>query len=1326
MQVDDQQSINLQQTIVFSDHRMFQLPILSFFLIFLVLLDGRHCDPAPAFGDRSFSIKTSVSVFKNKQLKLVSKLDEHYSFEQRRARIDYNLFRSVAQQDQGLSASGVYYYDSDRQVSIVLDNENQECSSRNQNQFYEMITRQNNLMVDSFSFDDLKLDEQYKFVIGPARALLFALKKLFIRGETNSKVPVNLRNMPCFKYTYTYRDIDFDVYFTQKSIEQDQMPMPISIEMSKNYEYLIFEYSQVEFLGLDGTGLGGGYESEGETVQLDPFIYKLGIGCQDVIDKEEFLFADKDIDKARFSFNARIERELINQRNVIDSSFSTFVAYDAPLGVLRFDRSYTEGVSGTRKLLYNFIMNRMYHVIERVARKGPAKGVTDIILDLANQPDDETGKGLDDNSQIGSSQHCIVSEIYERRHKLPINELLLGSSKFAYMGRASVRGIQARVYESKSSRLPFWLDNPIVYKDMQASAGAKIGRWSDRKPELDDIIKTIVYIAEDGEADQGQQPILMLEIEKYLSEGPNLPYSKVRVSFFDFIWNLDNEAPNGDKLVEFFSLKDECSAEKIGSNQHAKIELILETDELKENDQSALMASYNLRNFAILATLQDKLNMPATMVYNLESRIQKLSSFGNNQLVKQINSKVGSNLDRQVLKVSFRVADHTKKLVYLFHFGRGVLRKEAYGAKQTRSFSACFLLAAHRRADVYFAYNPMSSNCYVDKQTADFYKDETNSDYLGAFKKEPAEGFLELYMTNHKQNQLSEWFIGSEYNKDSSRYLNSQLPLYDMKLKKDVEFRLVRIDVDKFENKAMVKTDDNSLNDGSVLVFDESKLPGYGLIADDANMKLVKPMEIKQGEKIFLSEMTFDQCHAVCVSDFNCKSFSICVRSLQTECIISNIRFDMKSAVKQLNANGSGSSSAYMLNKRVVITLEGQNEQQIELLKHSTCELYNKNYVDLFVSNGKYGMGYVSRQPEAVDSIDKCAEECVRQNLMILRKDLDQMKRSEELIESVERNENLLRQLYREHREVTRDFCKNIYFLKQAALLATSESFQQAFSKQVKNLNEFENNLRDDKIAGYCFLVDSEATLLQDSGSDNKLNTILLADLTFDVEFFYEKQYGLRLGPSSMTRDELDAIVKLRMQDYSQIDDENFSSIKSFIARGENIQQTQFMTAKKCASYCFYQKTHLWPACKSFDIVMEIYNNYKTVKCILNTVTMRDVVSRNKTELIEHHSSDSKLENLQQQIWHYEPRLGFAFEESKLAQEIQVFEEANKIKEAASSSKSQGFHAFGAFVFGLFGIITGLLIAFQFGQKVVNQLIPGNRQTLDRVAIVDTRLPDLS
>lgn len=1220
---------------------------------------------------------------------LQSQTRESYSVEQRRAKIQFKL----AYKDRSYR-TGEFYYDSKTSAAIMLDGSSFIAKISSPKQLGNLIN-----MV-SLGEDESEQQVADDFIVGHAR-LLFFLERHRSEMKLSSVRDFKRRNVRCLRYDLSYATksgstLKFRIYYSEVALsaDKDSLPMQVIIDFGPDGGNLLrtdIDFSSVEILNPSGEP-----SAAGKLPVYDRFAYRLAKGFSDVLTTKapEDLFENRPFQLTRFSFRAE------DPSNDIEC----LVAFDGRLDSLRFDLIDSSAYSRSKKQIFNFKLNRMYHTVERVAN---SEGTLDRVLNLSQ------AGAEGDNEATSSSSQCMIAKITtsgskEYSERMTMGKILAGAERFVYMGRAQVRGVATKFYEATDANLPFWLEQPIVYRKIRGDENIRRAGEFLRDPESLFTFRVVLHFAEQDV----NHPLMLIEIHK-LGAKSLVSYAKRTIFIHGFSWDLDfGIQESSSSQNELFSLWDLC-AKTPTLSRYTQVNMLLKTSDLISPAKTDITDSSEINSepgdpsgmleiqLALLGAMQSVLKVPATMVYDMSARI--ISQAG---LTEKEREKA-----QQVMAVSFKLSEHSERLVEAIYLGQGVpdngisLAEKDQIYSSIRSFQACFFFASHRSQSVFFAFNPNLNLCYIDLSSASTSPDASNQgwDWPAHFTKNPSET-MEVYRTNFLRdgNIQSNGFLHDlDRAKSQANLLGIELTLRGL-----VGGAEAHLTINK------LKVEDNKR--GSKPSADTSgKFPGFGLVETSPGNRRVAAALLSSGNWSPLkdvqasgdkSTMTYEQCNAACLSNFECQSFSLCLRSSELECVISTVNFGEPNAVSQLQELAAAHSS------NVVIKLG--DEKQVQLHRSNSCTLYNVNFLDLFHKSSLTFGSISKRLIHGVSNREHCAKLCIKHSLNVLQDIQVAAATSRNLFESPQTSDpdyvSTLNRMLQEHKAASNRVCKSIYYLSRGKISDMPEHLVSWIETRALP----EEGVAE--IGGYCML-DAEAEQIDEEEEKRSLGDVapskmftFLKAFNFKFENFYEKQHGVRMLASRLSEPEREAHKQISLRKL-ETNQDTYATILSVVERGDNIQEKLHNDITDCARFCFLQAWGPWPACRSFDIVVDLSSAEGSVKCYLNSVSLNQAVAAQRTDLISDESASDQL-----QVWHFEPRPGYALEQASLNCNVEMA--ASNLFKVLSAQEGSQINIIALWFIVLLAFTGGSFLGLQLGSRFTRR--PQTRPRNDEETLV--------
>lgn len=1120
--------------------------------------------------DLSFELVVNVYDFEHK---IHTLSEERYSGEQQRGRVR----RVTSRGNSSTPTSEIFYVDARQTVNVVRDEQKKTVSS----------------FTTSPILSDLNIDPQdmdrnaAEHLFGLVRLLrYFALHRHQLKADLRGAMFWTRGQLPSVRYSKTVRSraesVEASVFYTQSSLAkgaswEHALPDRVHFEWTAApRKPLVVEFGPVKF----ATDLQA-REPTSERVLLDRLTIEPASGYSAAIQTRHrmpwTLLQGEDVRTNRFSFRARIKQRSFTYGNHLLNDLQVQVSYDEWLSKLRIDVLAPETPLDGMVQVIDFTLNRATHVLPRLRQR--------TFLDELIEPGPETGSTTNPNSaqNLGPMFRCATGQLSSMDHFQPgtVDEILLGGKgDYAYLGRARVRGIEARVFESNGTRLPYWLDPQTRRSADASSRGPK---------ELEYV--TVVYFSLPNERQETR--LLLVEVQG-LEANTRRVVSEYEFAVHDFAWNLQSIRPRpmgGDNTVqELFSLVDFCSrsslinsADREVSESHAHFEILLKSVRpVPSQTHTLLRQQLRQLHLALMFALQHELHLVLNLIYDLETRFIELNSGGRDSPL--------------LLLVSFRVGRLSDTYTHWMFLGQGRKRPGRSWFVRVLSLQQCFMLAAHRWSEVQFAYDPKSSACHIASEPvsagAPSHSASQNSD---AFQMD-SEGHLNVYKTlklREFKQSTREWWAQEPNN---SVYARRDLYLdFFGDLTKAIPMSIERLAVQKY-SPHLVDAKTRSLLPAAVLL-------GVNL-EEQAQVNRVGRLEAVGGRQAY-EHLTSGQCQALCESDFDCKSYSYCMRAA-AGCILSRAQLGTSlNAIVLIRALLEDKIS-----KSVEVKLD--TGESLRVTKSQDCAIYSKQYLHYYameVAHPNRGVQYHSKG--WVDDAEQCARWCFERMLTAqVPADLEH---------------NSARDKTSTNDSEKSRGCSRFYHIDAGQL------------EKLTNESKTELGLAADgkQIAtGLCFMLD------QIRASDSvQLATVDAESYRLKFHMLYDELYGVQLKRSPLAREEMEAIERVNSAGSDRLPSDA-KLVQEMVERGENLQVTTYADKELCAYLCYTQSASPWP-CRSFDII-EFTPSHSTpqVQCILNSSSRTRLIEAKRLELID--SRRPGKGNQKKQRWHYEFKVAFA------------------------------------------------------------------------------------
>lgn len=1154
--------------------------------------------PELPFKGTSFALTTSMSGLDEREGSFKYTITEAYSEAQGRSKIDYvTIWETDWQKSKKIPKSGTFYIDSDK--FLLVDRDKRTCS---------VSSRQ--VATTLFSLDAIERDTTESKtampISGPAR-LLFFLDRHRNEMTKSNLTDLEVRNIPCVMYKLEVSDIRvgivrFEIYYkasktTPAGSSRAQIPLQLAMEagdISVIYDFLSAE-------NLNGAQVET-YQSYG--AQFDRFAIEPGLGCGQHLEEEHGHQLDLDkVDLMSFSFTAEVDKPKTREK------MDLVVAYESSTCALRVDKH-------SAITLTNYYLGLTYHILDTQKEFSPS--AQRMIEDIRQEQDKQLA--------------CVVVENMPFNQKVPFNlgELLLGATKFMYLGRAKVRGLEVSAYEAYDSKWPIWFRQPMVFHRGNLGQMNDIRLVRPTNQGLDSTLSTVVYVISepDGKEKNPNSIGHIVQIDICTMGNHNVCSPEATISVFDFSWQVNVHSATGLSAENYFSLVDLCPAAEVDDNHYGRVDM-LSVANFKSQSMfdETLTWLYNIaeRNFAYLDVIQKKLSLPTSMVYDLETTI----SLGH-------SSSTGLPIK---MAASFRVAEHEHRMAKLTFLGMGNAKEEYSRPMDLQgshlTFQGCVFVAAHRKVQTYFAYDPKTGKCLLDARGGGGGSPSASVSYAPMAFEIQVGAKMEIYRVTHEEPKwLASYDRLTRLSRGPERlnFLNDrEKSTFTMRgVDANIEFQLKSLDVSELNQKSSYQLDDQHLPD-------TNKFPGLGLLVSDQwnRRVLADPLssnnwQINRRQQVeaedLKSDMTFGQCRSACLQDFQCNSFSVCIRGHQLECILSSVTFRDPMLVLQIIQSKQDAERAPSGNLTTTFQVNVDETKQINLRRHPNCELHNKIYLDLFIESARSSQISQHRRFHPVSGREECAQMCVNHTLTLLRRDvLNQQQVVSDSSESPRSDQDKID----DHRSLFSNICKAFMYLDKSKLASLDKQLQDVIKSQVENAPV------DGYADGFCVIGEevsaSESEAIGEQTNWETDKQVALQRYLFKFESFYERQTGVRLRESpeahSLARENW-----LNSKNYLSSNEQLL--IRPYTQRGFNSQVFTYKDVQACSLMCFTQSVGLSPACKSFDIIIK--RAYKQVTiCQLNTMSLGEAINGERFDLIEDKMDDDT------QVWHYDPLPGF-------------------------------------------------------------------------------------
>lgn len=1219
--------------------------------------------------DKSYLLSASL-IAKDGTNMLEYELDELHSAWQRRSVLSYNTrSRLVAGHRHGslLPQVGKFYANNQNEVFLVNE-EDRTCQLKSQ----ELV----DIVISLNVVNIVKSGQQWQQA--PSAAHVIGLTRLlsFINANRDKFAPVNTARSISYRAELPG---DFWLVVIYSNVDGDNLanglPRSMIVANTKNDNLYMFEMRRFvpipadqPYFGRPGRAnllIGQDHSDADETATFELFAIERSFGCSKDFDatseRDVNPFLVGGLSESRFSFVAKAM--------MFGETMQMTVGYEPAMSMLRVVR-VSDSLTRSVDILADYRNDRSYHRL----RRHSSRRQDDVVFDKVLQTDDELTCVV---SKLGDSNRDNPSMLRKYPNLPSLGKLLFGTEKLFYLGLARLRGIEVRVYEAYNCEWPVWMVQPTIYIDERSKYSSKSGslnvrRHSGPSSNLNGLaLNCVFYFNKIENAIHIEAEILesnLMLVEVFKIDKNNQVLELIPIHIYDFSWQLNTLAPNNQRWQDFFALGDDCVAGAsqtepntseglIGGSDspYATISMLLEIPAYSRQNIDWLREPAR-RNLALLRGGQE-LFMPPILLYDLESRLELAGKTSKNVTTSNL---IASS---QMLAVTMKAAERIQDIVGLVFFGMAMFKKGQFSTETffvIRAFSlqSCSMLVAHRRVDsTLFAYQPITSLCFLPKDTTLTLETKSSAEQLFRFT---PDGKLEVYQVKHRANlMMAIKSTATTLAQHRNRLVTvKRVPLIDPmtlvaaamtspeKLSKTCARHLpilteVVPEMRHFEmvfSKQRNVLDD--LNDKEKPSIDLNKFYGIGLtVADTKHNKLIlgakseldgnvvqaEPSELEQS----LNAMTFEQCQTACLGDFDCRSFSTCIHNGEIECITSRVAFNEPSLARQLMLLIRNKHKNIGSIHQVAIE---QNQDVISVKKHPTCELHNKIYTDLFVSGEKFASSLVWRVLRPVASVEQCAKLCFEWTI-------DQMRRRSKV--TVQNSTNELDSNLNK-------ICDYFFYADRIDVVEQAEESGDS-NIPLKLLLEHSDS-------GYCVFdkqLDETDDVLgsievkPEAFKDVSKVKFPVRDYRFEHKFLFGQHFDWSLVEYRKTPEEEKAYEMLLSGHGNKKDlAEALEKMQPLVDRGENFGfYRSAVDSNECARACLELNRNIWPACRSFDY-FEVHipgARYQEHYCAFNTITLRQAIRSKGSDLVRGHSNHRRVEALSVshvRAWHFEPKPG--------------------------------------------------------------------------------------
>lgn len=1208
----------------------------------------------------TFSLNTVVSRFWMSNIEAQLQVNERYSHEQKRARIEYD--------NGGVSAEGrrkkSVYYDVNQKVMVTLESRSTVhlCSALGVNpRLTDLQNSEVQMHFGLYMFERLLImdgeADDWQHIVGPARLLIW-IEQNFQKFKRSDKTS-QLDNIPIEVFSYDtsleeslkvgapfHMDLGYKIGESRGNI---RIPSVVIITAEQSSYGFTYEFSLENLQTHPSQTSVSAHEANGDTIQ-DEYTFPINFGCSQQLNKVNRIFKSDDrLDRVSFraSVRSKFERPQQYTKTICKDQV---VSYYQPLEAIRIETMHKDTTKSIE--LINFKIQTHFHI--RLDRQAATRSGS---VDLGYKP----------QSCIAMrSTPCDLS-----KNDKDVEDFLLGPNEYALMGRGTVRGIDVLIYETTGGQLPYWIERATNCVDLR---NGKYTQTSDER------VNIVIYVADS--ANQDRRYLVQMDVFRGSSRNRVGPLHR-SIQFYDFVWSFKNRV-----AADLFSLQDHCfstgesGAEDVVGTATTQSVFVVDkvdrVDMLLASATDTAPGSYEWlrdsmrRNLALRVAMQNDLDLPATSVTDLQSGLM---------IQERSDSSTAS------IHVSFRQLCQARPMVLKPTF-LGTLTVKAIDEDgsiligDSMSFQECLFEVGHRellqRADTrQFNYDSRTGRCWIRHAPL-------GSDLIGSSNRVDV---FSLQFEVKDSKELS-WTHGTE----RLNSLDKRIKLINEKNPKDMSlFHLKDVNANKDD-------DFRAINSGFRVNVDSFR--GFGLTMLDRRNWRIRPQKVFTNEDAIPLTMSTATCKQACLLDPRCKSYSLCIdpRS-ELACTLSEANFRSRRVVEQLSVSSARRNSNYGS-----LTIYLDSIDTIELTKSSRCELHNKLYSQLFERGYEVRTESTGKRVYGVDSREDCAQICLNRTNKILSES-----------DYGNGSEISLRKLVQKRR----DICAHFYYIDRIELEALSDEIKNSFNTSLEKPETESENYEG--VNGYCMInagrttsprQTTRAPVRKGSYSDSGAS---FEYFVFDFETLFDKSHGVSLKAATFNQRQLEAYTLLtqtrdvdglsRDPNKHELYKDAVGLMDSFLDQGNNIQSSGVHIAhiRRCAKKCIYAEAGIvWPICKSFDIkvVKDHDSGENHLVCYLNSMTLSEIKRAKRFDLIDTNRNQSR------EMWHYEPLLStmrlltgsqrdeFDANEVVLNDE---FESSTRLRQQDSGS------VFGEFCLTALGIISGLILGIKLATHNKNK-----------------------
>lgn len=774
--------------------------------------------------------------------------------------------------------------------------------------------------------------------------------------------------------------------------------------------------------------------------------------------------------------------------------------------------------------------------------------------------------------------------------------VLLGASKFVFLGNAKVRGIRAEVYEASGTTAPLWLTRSIPVKTTESSF--KLNKHTSNIFKPGELI-TLVYITQ--EHTRAYKSILAIELIRLVD------LERFTFELYDFSWNLADQM-DGEKGLDLLALKRSSESPELAS-----IELNLLSTNWDKWQPNERYLARPTRNLGFHSAITRELNMiPSMGIVNFNSKFGLAN---------------GETLSKQVA-ISFSVLDNSEtrdlNLTYL-----GLITIETGDPIQAyyyvRDLSDCIALSTTILAQpiTYFAFDEQENQCFLIGPRS-FAEQHYKPGKVGN-----ADLFVNYQMDFSVRKKLpSENVLINRLVAIEEFSSNKKLAMFMID---KARVKMLKNDVDPYSH----DEDANQPFDDDTMTNIRPEFSGFAINEEDKFNRIVKEIEIKQadGSNKTINVTSLDICKSICLADDHCQAFSFCLKPGQFKCMLSKLSFASQNVTNELNEFKKSGKSNEIIELSVPwpkseANSDSTDQIQVKIVKQLNCELHNRLFMSYFKPSAivKPLWSNLKVWPSNnFEGVEKCARLCLEQNLNIMRQQTDHTKILE--------NDPMHR-----YTEIQKQSCSNFHYITLSWDNDTSANYCYYDSKNVKLIPS-----------------DDIAHLLP---AKNTTKTMTIREFDFRFDLLYERIDGVSLLRFKLPEDlvlEYDDLLRGKKIDKNHLD--TFTGLDMW---GANFQTSPMcLNELDCARSCFLQGMHSipWPSCRSFGYTIANEDRNWLVH-VFNSQTLTKMLSLPKNDSHPTLIYENKTDVVRVRRYHFEPRESLKLMQSILAYDYEPEDKA--------------------------------------------------------------------